>query len=365
MYIKNIYLENYRNYSNLDLDFDEKVNILIGSNAQGKTNLIESIYLGSFFKSFRTNIDSELIKFGEDFTRLNITYVKDDEENDIELYISKDKKKAAKINGVKITKISELLDNIYIVIFSPEDLKIVKEEPEKRRKFIDRELCQIKPSYYSNLSDFKKIMVQRNNYLKEDKIDKELLDVWDLQLAKYGSRLIHQRKEFVDKIKAISAKIHLGITNNKENLVISYDPNIKYIEDIKEQEQEFYNTLKASLESDLRNRTTTRGPQKDDIKFYINDVNVRKFGSQGQQRTSALSLKLAEIELIKEEKDEEPILLLDDVLSELDDERQEYLIKTLEDVQLFITTTDIKIDILKGINREKVYKISQGQVEIQ
>lgn len=363
MYIKKVELKNFRNYSELSIDFNEKVNLILGNNAQGKTNLLESVYISSFGKSFRTNKDAEMIKFGEESAKIKVITNRDDEEENVELIIGSDQKKYVKVNGVKIKKTAELLNNILVVIFSPEDLKIVKDEPDKRRKFIDREICQINPGYYDSLSNYKKVLQQRNMYLKENDIDIDYLDVLDRQLSKYGCKIIHYRKNFIDKLNEISKNIHKKITNEKENLIIKYCPNIKYDEDIKEQEKHFYLNLKDKIESDRKFRTTSIGPQKDDLEFFINDVNVRNFGSQGQQRTTALSLKLAEINIIKEETGENPVLLLDDVMSELDLERQEFLVNSLNQVQLFITTTEIPDILINKFKNRKIIKVNNGNVE--
>ena len=363
MYIKNIELKDFRNYENLSLTFDPHVNLILGKNAQGKTNLLEAVYLTSIGKSFRTNRLSELIRFGQDYGKVHIeTCRAEDADGSVELIIGKDSKKSAKIDGVKIKKASELLEHVYLVIFSPEDLKIVKEEPEKRRKFIDRELCQIKPLYYENLNRYHRILMQRNAYLKETMVEPSVLDVWDTQLAAYGSRMMLQREAFIQKIDRISAKIHERITNQKESLVVRYAPNLQRCQSAEEQEALFYETLKKSFDQDIRQRTTTRGPHKDDLEFFINDVNVRNFGSQGQQRTTALSLKLAEIHIIKEETGEDPVLLLDDVMSELDLERQEFLVRTLSDIQLFLTTTEIPDLLLKKFPDYRVYRVENGKI---
>lgn len=363
MYIKNIQLTNFRNYEKLQIDFNQNVNLLLGNNAQGKTNLLEGIYLISMGKSFRTNKDSDLVRFDADMALIKGEAVKEAFDTAVEIHIKRDSKKSIKKDGINIKKTSELLENILIVIFSPEDLKIVKDEPEKRRKFIDRELCQIQPLYYDSLTNYKKILAQRNSYLKEEHIDNSILDLWDTQLAKYGARIIHIREKFIAKISNFSGKIHSSITNGKESLFLEYNPNISYMEDLTELEGFFYDEIKRAFPNDFRQRTTTKGPHKDDISFYVNGVNMRNFGSQGQQRTCALSLKLAELNLIKEETDEDAILLLDDVMSELDATRQEYLIKTLKQNQLFITTTDIDENILASFPEAKIIYIENGTIK--
>lgn len=361
MYIKEIELTNFRNYENLHLEFNKNVNFIIGNNAQGKTNLLEGIFMSSIGKSFRTSKDTEMIMFNKEFCRIKVKAQKELFPLEVDILLKKDQGKNIKVDGISVTKTSDLLENIYIVIFSPEDLKIVKDEPEKRRKFIDRELCLLKPSYYNNLSNYKKVLQQRNTYLKEKNVDSSVLDIWDMQLSHYGAKIIEERKVFIKKINLISNKIHSNITNGKENLRIEYDPNIKYEDNI---ENKLYNSLKKSFDNDYRLRTTTVGPHRDDIQFFIDDINVRSFGSQGQQRTAALSLKLAELNLIKEESGENAILLLDDVMSELDSTRQEFLIKSLADIQLFITTTEITDALKEVIEKGKIYTVDKGTVKL-
>lgn len=362
MYIKDIELINFRNYGLLKTEFHQNVNLLLGNNAQGKTNLLEGIYLTSMGRSFRTARDSDLVKFGEPSAKVKVSAVKEDFDTSVEILVSRDSKKSIKKDNVHLRKISELLENILIVIFSPEDLKIVKDEPEKRRKFIDKELCQIQPAYYDSLSNYKKILNQRNTYLKGEDIDNSILDLWDVQLAKYGARIIIIREKFIKKISDFSAKIHASITNDKESLFLDYNPNVKVMENPDLQEEYFYDELKRAFKNDYRQRTTTIGPHKDDISFYVNGINMRNFGSQGQQRTCALSLKLAELNLIKEETGEDAILLLDDVMSELDLQRQEYLIKTLKNNQLFITTTDVEEHLKKSFPDAKIIYIESGKI---
>ncbi|MEE3362140.1 MAG: DNA replication/repair protein RecF [Anaerovoracaceae bacterium] len=361
MYIKSIELKNFRNYKEAKMDFHEKVNIFAGKNAQGKTNLLESIYLSAVGKSFRTNRDRDLVNFEADFCRV-VTEYENGGDGKIEISISKDGNKKARVNGINASKASDFIDNIYVVVFSPEDLRIVKDEPEKRREFIDRELSQIKVSYLVNLYNYKKVLQQRNAYLKEENIERAFLDVWTENLIKFGSRIIEDRKSFIDKLGKISGEVHSGITAGAEQLTVNYIPNIETEENTADQIKAMGEVFDESLEEDLKNRTTTRGPHRDDIDLLVNGINVRKFGSQGQQRTAALALKLAEIELIKEDKGTAPVLLLDDVLSELDPARQSYLISSLSGVQLFITATDIS-DVVRGAFREgKVSRISTGNI---
>ena len=367
MYIKEIELKDYRNYKEIRVDFSERVNIFIGNNAQGKTNLLESIYMNSMGRSFKTAKDKELIRFGEDFCRIRSKTITNDDEQDTEIIITKEGRKEIKINGIKAKKTSELLDRIYIIIFSPDDLKIVKEDPEKRRRFIDRELFQIKTGYYNDAANYKKALLQRNTLLKERNIDEVMLDVWNQELAKYGVRLISERRRFIEKIDEISRDIHSKISGGKEHLSLKYETNIDIPEGetAEEAERIYIDILEENRENDIYNRNTGKGPHRDDIKISSDGIDLRKFGSQGQQRTAALSLKLSEIEIIEEETGEKPILLLDDVLSELDNERQTYLINSLGENQMFITTTDILSKVAKSMPEGKIYEIKNGEIDIE
>lgn len=364
MYIKQIELKDFRNYKELKTEFHPNVNIFIGQNAQGKTNLLESIFLTSMGRSFRTNKDKDMIRFGKEFFRIRLVAFKDDDDLVVELAVNRDGKKGIKIDGVKAKKLSQLFENVYIVAFSPEDLRIVKDEPEKRRKFMDRELCQIKPSYYNSLSQYRKALMQRNACLKEfymgnPNMTDDILDIWDNKMAEYGSRILSCREEFVRKINKISGRIHREITNGKEQLEVSYEPNIKVSGN---QPALFYEELKKNREKDKRRGTSGSGPHKDDLRLQIGHIDIRSFGSQGQQRTAALSLKLSEIELIKEETGESPVLLLDDVLSELDQERQNYLIRSLEKTQVFLTTTELSREAEQRLGNIKYFQIKDGMI---
>lgn len=373
MYIKRIELQDFRNYAKLEASFSEKVNIFIGNNAQGKTNLLEGIYMNAMAKSFKTSKDKELIRFGREFCRVRITSFYDDDDHVTEIVINKDGRKGVKLDGVRINRTSELLERIFIIVFSPEDMKIVKDEPEKRRRFIDRELCQVKPGYFSDLSNYKKVLKQRNTYLRESVIEPSILDIWDRELARYGAHIIVRRRQFIERIDKISREIHRRISGGRENLGLRYETSFDIPEEDGEKkesylshvEQAFYDMLVKRRKEDMENRSTGRGPHRDDLKISADDIDLRKFGSQGQQRTAALSLKLSEIRLIEEEMGEKPILLLDDVLSELDNDRQTYLINSLGGNQLFITTADISGKVAKNLPEGKIFKIKAGEVDIE
>ncbi len=352
MRINQLRLKDFRNYKNLDISFHPKVNIFMGNNAQGKTNLLEAIYITSLGKSFRTGKDWEMIRFEMPFFRVEVDACKDGEVLLIDMAVSQEKK-GIKIDGLKATKTSDLLENIYTVIFSPEDLKIVKDEPEKRRRFIDREITQLRPSYYQNLTCYKKALVQRNALLKDCNLNEENLNVWDESLAYYGHRIMEQREIFISKLDTISRQLHNDITEGKETLEVIYEKDC--CEDLLEK-------LTRSHRRDRMRGTTGAGPHRDDLKILVNGVDIRPYGSQGQQRTAALSLKLSELQLIKEETGEEGILLLDDVLSELDAQRQQFLIKSLGSVQLFITATELSKEVRKSLAGGNLYRVTEGCV---
>ena len=359
MYFKSIELENFRNYRHLTLEFDKKLNIITGNNAQGKTNLIESLFIMSLGKSFRTNKDSEMIGFDMDFSRSRSVIYDDDKETEIEI-IYNNEGKVIKVDGVKLRKSADLLENVYIVVFSPDDLRIIKDGPESRRRFVDRELCQIKPVYYSDLGNYKRVLKQRNFLLKNKYKDMSLFEVFDESLAEYGTRIIEERYRFSSRLSEISRKIHSEISNGSEMLDVEYETFFKKgftKEDYKEE-------LIKNFESDINKGYTSAGPHKDDLLISINGKDIRAYGSQGQQRTASLSLKLAELELIRQETGKNAVLLLDDVLSELDVQRQRYLINSMKDIQVFITATDIDENLRKLLPPGKSFFIDNANVEI-
>jgi DNA replication and repair protein RecF len=361
MYFRKIELKNFRNYEEEEVEFHKKVNLITGKNAQGKTNLLESLSIMSLGKSFRTNKDAEMIGFDKEFCRAKSVSVKEGRELEVEITIGKEGK-TAKINGVKAAKNIDLLENVYTVIFSPEDMKIVKDEPEKRRKFIDRELCLLKPVYYRNLGRYKKILQQRNILLKQPEIKEDVFAAWDEGLAEYGAKIIQERKRFIEKLGRISREISLAITDGKEALELTYEAGGACLDSYEEQREYLKNVLNKNLKTDFLRRSTSAGPHKDDLKLCVGGADIRHFGSQGQQRTAALSLKLAEIRLIKEETGVSPVLLLDDVLSELDTERQNFLIHSLEEAQLFITATELADEIKKQLPDGDTFFVEKGKV---
>jgi len=346
MYIKSIELNNFRNYANETFYLDKGLNIIVGNNAQGKTNLLESVYLASIGKSPRTNNIKDLIKWDSTFSKATMEYVKNDTNHrKLEIFLSNNQQKSIKVNGYYLKKTSQLLGEIYTVYFSPDELDIVKQGPSERRKFLDIAICQFDKNYFYNLNKYHEILDQRNKLLKSNsnaKTIKDTLDIWDEQLAKFGSKVIYQRLQFVNILSSIAKDIHSNLTDGKEILRLEYagivDTDLKVIE------SKLIKSLEAVKDKDISLGYTTVGPQRDDIKLIVNEIDIRAFGSQGQQRTVALTLKLAELEVIRRETLDTPILLLDDVLSELDDARQAKLISEIKDFQVLLTCTAFNLD---------------------
>lgn len=355
--INSLDLQNFRNYDLLSVQFDEKTNIIYGDNAQGKTNILEAIFVASTTKSHRSNKDQEMIRFDENEAHIKAIVEKKDTTYRIDMHLRKNKSKGVAINGLPIRKASELFGIINIIFFSPEDLNIIKDGPAARRKFIDMELSQIDKIYLSDLSNYNKVLMQRNKLLKDisfgDNV-KDTLDIWDMQMIRYGNRIIERRAQFIEDLNGIIHKIHKNLSGNKEELILTYEPDVEA--------HLFEDKLISSRERDLKTKVTNIGPHKDDICFNINGRDVRRYGSQGQQRTSALSLKLSEIELVKRVIHDDPILLLDDVLSELDSNRQNYLLNSIKDIQTIITCTGLDEFINNRFEINKVYKVAEGRV---
>lgn len=358
MYIKNLALKNYRNYESAGITFSEGINILYGDNAQGKTNILEAIYMAGTTKSHRGSRDREVIRFGEEESHIRADVVKNDMNRRIDMHLQKNKSKGIAVDMVPIRKSSELLGMIHMVFFSPEDLTIIKNSPAERRNFMDMELCQLDRMYVTYLTNYKKVLDQRNNLLKQigfDRKKEDMLSVWNEQLVKYGIEIIRKRNDFIQMINEIIAGLHGELTSGRERLQLVYDKNTEA--------EDFLTELENRQESDIRYQTTQTGPHRDDIIFYINDMDVRRFGSQGQQRTVALSLKLAEIELVKKLIHENPILLLDDVMSELDRNRRDALLDSIRDIQTILTCTGYDDFIKERLKINRVYRIVAGTVQ--
>ena len=353
MWISDIKLSNFRNYSNKEIKLHENINVFFGENAQGKTNIIESIFLCSIGKSFRTNKEKELIKFNEEKATVEINFQKSDRDGKIKIEIGN--KKQVYLNGIKLKKLSELLGNINVVIFTPDDINILKGGPQNRRKFLDIMISQLRPNYMHILTLYLKTLEQRNNYLKQIKLenkDESLLDIWDEKLVDYGMKIYEYRTEFIEKIQNKIKKIHKEITQDKEDI------EIKYFSDATTR-QNFINELKSRRKLDIIKGFTTKGVHRDDFVVYINGKEVEIYGSQGQHRTAILSLKLSELQVINDEIGEYPILLLDDFMSELDDKRRKNFLNNIKDIQVIITCTEkITLENLKYFS----YNVIDGNV---
>lgn len=357
MIIKSLELANFRNYDFLDIHFSNGTNILYGDNAQGKTNILEAIYLSSTTKSHKGSKDRDIICFDKEEAHIRTLLEKDGIENRIDMHLRKSKSKGIAINGQKIKKAAELLGLLNVVFFSPEDLGIVKNGPAERRRFIDMELCQLDNFYLYNLNHYNKIVNQRNKLLKDMYFNpglKDTLNIWDSQLVSFGSKIIERRKIFVGQLNEIIYGIHKKLSGDKEELTILYEPDVLI--------ENYEHYLSVNQERDIKLKQTTVGPHRDDFSFMAGNIDIRKFGSQGQQRTAALSLKLSEIELVKKLTNDNPVLLLDDVLSELDSNRQNYLLNTIGDIQTIITCTGLDEFVNNRFEIDKVFEVENGNV---
>ena len=355
MFIESIELKNYRNYGELHMDFDPGTNVLYGDNAQGKTNILEAVYVCATTKSHRGSKDREIIEFGEDESHIKMQLRKDDVPYRIDMHLKKNKTKGVAVNGIPIRRASELFGIVNVVFFSPEDLNLIKNGPADRRRFIDLELCQLNRLYVHSLVQYNRVVIQRNKLLKELFFHpeyEEMLDIWDMQLASYGREVSQYRREFIGELNELIRPIHQKLSGGKEELVIQYEPNTEA--------DQLEAAVKKSREADRKQKTTLVGPHRDDLSFYVNGIDIRRFGSQGQQRTAALSLKLAEIELVKKIKKEYPILLLDDVLSELDGKRQDHLLASIRHIQTIITCTGLDDFISHSFQIDKTFRVVSG-----
>lgn len=358
MIIKSIELTDYRNYEQLSMDFSPGTTILFGDNAQGKTNILEAIFVAATTKSHKGSKDREMIRFDKEEAHIRTYLEKDHLETRIDLHLRKNKSKVLAIDGQKAKKATDLIGLCNVVFFSPEDLGIIKNGPSERRHFVDMELCQLDSFYLYNLSNYNKIVEQRNTLLKDMYFNpqlKDTLNIWDMQLVSYGSKIIERRKLFVDQLNEIIENIHLSLSGGKEHIHIQYEPDVEI--------EEFEQRMAASQERDIKAKMTTVGPHRDDFCFSIEGIDIRRYGSQGQQRTAALSLKLSEIELVKKITKDTPILLLDDVLSELDSNRQNYLLNHIGNIQTIITCTGLEEFVNNRFEINRVYQVSNGKVE--
>ncbi len=360
MIVKSLELKNFRNYEDLHICFDEGTNILYGDNAQGKTNVLESLCVSGTTRSHKGSRDREMIRFGEEEAHIRTIVERGGTEHQIDFHLKRNDAKGIAVDRVPIHRAGEILGRLNIVFFSPEDLNIIKEGPSNRRRFLDMELSHLDPIYLGSLAKYNKVLHQRNQLLKDLYFRPELEDtlpVWDEQLISYGSRVIRQRQEFIDQLNEILLPIHERISGKREALSLTYEPSCAA--------DRWTDELARALPKDKKAGMTTLGPHRDDICFTVNGVDIRRFGSQGQQRTSALSLKLAQIELVRRTINDTPVLLLDDVLSELDSRRQNFLLNSIDNIQTIITCTGLDEFVKNRFRINKVFFVKEGRIEEQ
>ncbi len=356
MYLKSLTLENFRNYELQNIELINGINLFVGNNAQGKTNIIEAIYVCSFAKSYRTTKDIELLQFNKEYSKINLKYIKNNIEKEIEVYINNQNKKIIKQDGVKVSKISDHVEELPIVIFSPDSLDIVKGAPGKRRMFIDMICCQLSKSYLLTHQEYMKCLKLKNNLLKNDEIDKEYIYVLHEKMSICIEKIVKFRNEIINKLLIKAKVIHSKLTDAKEEI------NVEYITDfINLNKEQIKKYLDEHLYIDILRKSSIKGIQRDDINIYINNLEVGKYGSQGQNRTALLTLKLADFEVLKDEKDENPMLLLDDIMSELDSTRINFLLNYIQNYQSIITTTDASF--VKDIKNIKISKVLNGNLQ--
>lgn len=358
MIIKSIELCNFRNYEREVFEFHEGTNVLYGDNAQGKTNVLEAIFVGGTTKSHRGSKDFEMIREGQKECHLRYFIEKKNRTSKVEIHMKRGNSKGIAIDGLPIKSSNELLGLSNIIFFSPEDLSIIKDGPEERRRFIDMEMCQLNKGYLFYLTKYKKILKQRNTLLKQIQENhnlKETLEIWNMQLVENGKKIIELREAFVDSLYEIMKEKHKCLTGGREEVEVRYKPNCTV--------KDFENQLFLAEDRDIYQGTTTVGPHRDDIIFITEGKDLRKYGSQGQKRTAALSLKMAEIEIVENIIGEKPILLLDDVLSELDRKRQNYLLENIKGIQTIITCTGLEEYVAGGINIDRTFEIVNGGIQ--
>ena len=360
MYIESLELNNFRNYSSLAISFDRGTNIFYGDNAQGKTNILEALYLCGTTKSHRGSKDREVIRFQEEESHIRMLLKKKGIGHRIDMHLKRNRAKGVAIDGIPIRKASDLLGTVNLIFFSPEDLHMVKNGPLERRKFMDSELCQLSKYYLTRLVNYNRVLAQRNKLLKDISYSDSLrdtLDVWDQQMIAYGSGLIEERESFLNRMNGILGQIHRNLTGGREEIQLVYEPSVR--------KEDFARQLSLNRERDLKLRLSSTGPHRDDFCIQVNGIDIRRFGSQGQQRSAALSLKLSEIDLVREVVGDQPILLLDDVMSELDSKRQTYLLQNISQIQTFITCTGMDDFIHNQFQINKVFEIVDGTVHNQ
>ncbi len=360
MYIESVEVGDFRNYQQEKLEFHPHTNILYGDNAQGKTNILESVFVCGTTSSHKGSKDREMIRIGQEEAHIRMILNKKQMSHRIDMHLRKNKGKGIAIDGIPIRRSSELMGYLHVIFFSPEDMRIIKNGPSERRRFINMELCQLDQIYLHHLAEYNKVLQQRNHLLKHMIHQPSLTDtlsVWDEKLIEYGSQIISRRRSFVEKMNQLILQISSRLTGNKEKISVIYDPDVE--------ESDFEKQLSSSLEKDKKFCSTNVGPHRDDLCFSNQEMDLRKYGSQGQQRTCALALKLAEIEIVKQMTGDSPVLLLDDVLSELDRSRQNYLLDSIHDIQTIITCTGLEEFIDSRLTLDKVFRVNAGSVTVE
>ena len=355
MFVESIELKNYRNINSAKIVLSPGVNIFFGDNAQGKTNLLESVYVSSVARSHRGSRDRELIRFGEEDAHIRLFFRKEPLSHRLDVHLRKNHSKGIAIDSIPVKRSADLMGVLPVVFFSPEDLSLIKNGPAGRRRFVDMEMSQLDRLYLKNLIAYNKILTERNNLLKQINVYPALIDTldgWDHQLIESGLYLIRKRREFSLEINRIMKTIHSGISGGKEEILVEYDPNTT--------EMDFRENVRRNRNKDILSGSTSCGPHKDDLLFSINGIDIRRFGSQGQQRTAALSLKLSEIRLMEDRIGDKPVLLLDDVLSELDVHRQNQLLNHIRDVQTLVSCTGLDELVRNRADTDKIYRVRDG-----
>ena len=360
MIVESIELKNYRSYEELHIDLSPGTNILYGDNAQGKTNVLESIYLCCTSKSHRGSKDRDMIRFSQEESHIKLQIRRGNVPCRIDMHLKKNKPKGIAINGIPIRRASELFGVANVVFFSPEDLNLIKNGPSERRRFIDMELCQLSQVYVHSLVQYNRALMQRNKLLKELSFHPEYedtLDIWDEQLIRYGREVMEQRRSFLAQMDAIVHEIHGNLSGGREDMKLIYAPDTR--------EEDLEQAFKKNRPQDIKQKTTLSGPHRDDMNLMIGGVDVRRFGSQGQQRTAALSLKLSELELMQRISRDNPVLLLDDVLSELDGHRQNQLLSAIRHIQTIITCTGLDEFVNNRFPIDRIFKAAEHTVKCE
>ena len=357
MVIELLDLLNFRNYERQTIILKEGVNIFYGKNAQGKTNILEAVYLAGTSRSHKGSKDREMIRKGEEESHIRMDVRRQGIPHRIDIHLKKNRSKGIAIDQIPVRRASDLFGLVSLVFFSPEDLNIIKNGPSARRKFMNFELCQIDKVYLGMLGDYSRCLMQRNKLLRDMNGDPERsgeLDIWDMQLVRFGEAIIQRRADFIASLSEKTASIHRNLSGGTEKLVLRYEPNASAAS--------FAVDLALSRERDLRFMETHTGPHRDDVAVFINDMDTRIYGSQGQQRSAALSLKLAEIEMIRETTGDTPVLLLDDVMSELDSDRQNHLLKSISGTQTLITCTGLDDFVQRSFQADSVFHVDGGRI---